>query len=138
MNILILCTGNSCRSQMAEALLKSFDGQLNVQSSGTHIASEVNPKAIQVMNEIDIDLANHYPKQVDQFLNDNFDFVITVCDHAKEDCPVFFGLVKQQIHIGFSDPALATGSETEILNEFRLIRDQIKDRFQQFYQNELT
>ncbi len=133
MKILILCTGNSCRSQMAEGFLKSFDPGLEVYSAGTNPSAEVHPKAIQVMKEIGIDISNGYPKNVNQFLNDSFDYVITVCDNAKETCPVFLGNVKEQLHIGFEDPAEATGTEEEIISKFREIRDQIERDFKNFY-----
>lgn len=132
-NILILCTGNSCRSQMAEGFLKSFNVNLEVFSAGTNPSSQVHPKAIQVMKEIGIDISGGYPKNVDQFLDKAFDYVITVCDNAKETCPVFMGKVKETLHIGFDDPAEASGTEEEILSEFRRIRDEIRERFQQFY-----
>lgn len=135
--ILILCTGNSCRSQMAEGLLKSFDENLEVFSAGTNPSNQVHPKAIVVMKELGIDLSKNYPKKVDQFLADAFDYVVTVCDNAKGTCPVFFGKVKNQLHIGFEDPAEATGTEEEILNEFRRIRDEIKRDFYEFYKKEL-
>lgn len=135
--ILILCTGNSCRSQMAEGLLKSFDPELIVYSAGTKPSSHVHPKAIQVMNELGIDLSKNYPKNVEQFLPEQFDFVITVCNNAKESCPVFIGQVNQQLHIGFEDPAEAKGSENEILSEFRRIRDEIKRDFYKFYKEKL-
>lgn len=135
--ILILCTGNSCRSQMAEGFLNSFDNRLEVFSAGTNPASHVHPKAIQVMSEIGIDLNKNYPKKVDQFVNDAFDFVITVCGNAKETCPVFIGKVGKQLHIGFEDPADATGTEEEILSEFRRIRDKIKEDFFKFYLDNL-
>ncbi|MHB1051255.1 MAG: arsenate reductase ArsC [Bacteroidota bacterium] len=131
--ILILCTGNSCRSQMAEGFLKSFDPSLEVLSAGTKAASRVHPKAIQVMNEIGIDLSRNFPKTVDQFLAQPFDYVITVCDNAKESCPVFIGRVKHRLHIGFDDPADATGTEEEILSVFRRVRDEIKRDFFKFY-----
>lgn len=131
--ILILCTGNSCRSQMAEGFLKSFDQELEVFSAGTKPSFKVHPKAIEVMNEIGIDLSKNFPKMVDQFLNEPFDYVITVCDNAKETCPVFIGKVGKQLHIGFEDPAEATGTEEEILNTFRRIRDEIKNDFYKFY-----
>jgi len=133
MRILILCTGNSCRSQMAEAFLKSFDSQLDVFSAGTKPASQVHPKAIQVMKESGIDLTSHQPKMVDQFLRESFDYVITVCDNAKETCPVFVGRVTQRLHFGFDDPAEAKGTEEEILAEFRSVRDEIKHKFETFY-----
>jgi len=131
--ILILCTGNSCRSQMAEGFLKSFDSSLTVLSAGTKATSRVHPKAIQVMNEIGIDLSKNFPKTVDQFLSESFDYVITVCDNAKESCPVFFGNVKHRLHIGFDDPADATGTEEDILSVFRRVRDEIKTDFFTFY-----
>ncbi len=110
MKILILCTGNSCRSQMAEGFLKSFDPGLNVISAGTEPSTSVHPFAIKAMNEINIDISNNYPKQVADFASENFDYVITVCGGAKDNCPVFTGKVKNQIHIGFDDPAEATGT----------------------------
>ncbi len=130
--ILILCTGN-CRSQMAEAFLKSFDSELEVYSAGTNPSTRVHPKAVEVMREFGIDLINNFTKNVDQFLQDEFDYVITVCDNAKETCPVFTGKVGKRLHIGFEDPAEATGTEEAILNEFRRIRDQIKKDFYKFY-----
>lgn len=131
--ILILCTGNSCRSQMAEGFLKSFDKRLKVYSAGTKPSLQVHPKAIQVMNEVGIDFSKNYPKTVDEFLNDSFDFVITVCDNAKESCPIFIGKVGKQLHIGFEDPAEAEGTEEEVLSVFRRIRDEIKKDFYEFY-----
>jgi len=133
--ILILCTGNSCRSQMAEGFLKSFDSELEVYSAGTKPAEKINPKAVQVMKEIGIDISNNYPKDVEQFINQSFDYVITVCDNAKETCPVFIGKVGKQLHIGFEDPAEATGTEEEILSVFRKVRDEIKEEFWKFMQN---
>ena len=135
--ILILCTGNSCRSQMAEGFLKSFNRNLDVFSAGTIPAARISSRAIQVMNELGIDISTEYPKSVDQFLGESFDYVITVCDHAKETCPVFLGNVKHRIHIGFDDPAEARGTEEEIRTEFRRIRDEIKSRFYEFYNTHL-
>jgi len=129
MKILILCTGNSCRSQMAEGFLKSFNPDWNVSSAGTQPADKVNPYAITVMKEVGIDLSNNLPKSVDEFLSQEFDYVITVCDGAKEICPMFIGKVKNRIHIGFEDPADAKGKEEEILKVFRKVRDQIKSKF---------
>ena len=133
MKILILCTGNSCRSQMAEGFLKSYDSRLEVFSAGTHPAQDANAYAITVMKEKGIDISQNKPKSVDLFLDDPFDYVITVCDDAKESCPYFSGPVKHRLHIGFEDPVKATGSEAEILNEYRKIRDQIKEKFLKFY-----
>ncbi|MFN4111240.1 MAG: arsenate reductase ArsC [Ignavibacteria bacterium] len=135
--ILILCTGNSCRSQMAEAFLKSFDKNLEVYSAGTFPASQVHPKAILVMNEVGIDISQNKPKDVNQFINQSFDYVITVCDNAKENCPVFLGKVNKQLHIGFEDPAEATGTEEEVIKVFRKVRDEIKQSFQEFYSKEI-
>ncbi len=133
--ILILCTGNSCRSQMAEGFLKSFDPTLEVYSAGTAPAERVHPKAVQVMAEEGIDIRKNYPKSVDQFIDQSFDYVITVCDAAKESCPVFTGNVKHRLHIGFEDPAEATGTEEEILAVFRKVRDEIKRDFRRFYED---
>lgn len=135
--ILILCTGNSCRSQMAEGFLRSFDDQLDVHSAGTRPSWQVHPKAIEVMGEAGIDLRKNYPKSVDQFIDQAFDYVITVCGHAEENCPIFIGKVTHRLHIGFEDPAEATGTELEIMAEFRKIRDQIKERFYELYRSEL-
>ncbi|PKL84269.1 MAG: protein tyrosine phosphatase [Ignavibacteriae bacterium HGW-Ignavibacteriae-3] len=131
--ILILCTGNSCRSQMAEGFLKSFDSNLVVYSAGTNPSGRVHPKAIQVMNELGIDLSKNYPKNVERYLNESIDYVITVCDNAKETCPVFLGKVGKQLHIGFEDPADAAGTEEEILSVFRKVRDKIQSDFYKFY-----
>ncbi len=131
--ILILCTGNSCRSQMAEGFLKSFDKNIIAFSAGTAPSREVHPKAIQVMKEIGLDISNGQPESVNEFIKDDFNYVITVCDGAKEVCPVFTGLVKHRLHIGFDDPADATGSNEEIVAIFRRVRDEIKEDFYQFY-----
>jgi arsenate reductase len=133
MKILILCTGNSCRSQMAEGFLKSFDQNLKVYSAGTKPAERVHPKAIQVMDEIGIDISKNEPEDVANYLHEAFDYVITVCGSAKESCPTFSGIVKHHLHIGFEDPADATGTDEEIVNEFRRIRDEIKNDFHAFY-----
>ncbi len=132
--ILILCTGNSCRSQMAEGFLKSFDAELEVFSAGTAPEKEVNPYAVRVMAEEGIDISKGYPKLVDEFVNREFDYVITVCDNAKENCPVFTGKVKNRLHIGFDDPAAVRGSEEFVLSEYRRIRDEIKREFGEFYE----
>lgn len=126
MRILFLCTGNSCRSQMAEGMLRSIDRNLTVFSAGTIPVSTVHPKAIAVMKEIGIDLSAHTPKNVDQFITQSFDYVVTVCDHANERCPVFLGNVTHRIHIGFKDPAEEAGTEDEQLVVFRNLRDEIK------------
>lgn len=120
---------------MAEGFLKSFNPDFKVYSAGTYPSSIVHPKAIKVMNEVGIDLSKNYPKSVNQFLNEPFDYVITVCDNAKETCPIFIGNVGKQLHIGFEDPAEAQGTEEEILSVFRQIRDEIKKEFYEFYKN---
>jgi len=122
---------------MAEGFLKSFDPRLELYSAGTNPASAVHPKAIQVMKESLIDLSQHSPKHVDVFRDQAFDFVITVCGGAKESCPAFTGNVGQRLHIGFDDPAETQGSETEVLHEFRRIRDEIKNEFYLFYKENL-
>jgi len=113
--------------------LKSFDHELEVYSAGTTPAARVHPKAIQVMREVGIDLSTTSPQNVDKFLNQSFDFVITVCDHARETCPVFSGKVRKRLHIGFEDPAAATGTEEEILTVFRQVRDEIRSAFYNYY-----
>lgn len=133
--ILILCTGNSCRSQMAEGYLKSLDSGLEVFSAGTKPADRVNPFAVQVMKEINIDISSGIPEHVDKYIPLSFDYVITVCDNAKESCPVFTGNVINRIHIGFDDPADATGTEEEILSVYRRVRDEIGKCFFEFYEN---
>lgn len=137
MKILILCTGNSCRSQMAEGFLKSFDSRLEVYSAGTHPSAMVHPKAVEVMKEENIDVSDGEPELVDDYINESFDYVITVCDGAKENCPVFTGKVKERMHIGFDDPALATGTSEEIFAVFRRVRDEIKRDFRTLYENNL-
>lgn len=134
--VLILCTGNSCRSQMAEGFLKSIAPDLEVHSAGTHPAKEVHPTAVRVMQEAGVDISGHHPKIVGRFLDQNFDYVITVCDGARETCPVFPGKVHYKLHFPFPDPAMAAGTEEEVLAEFRGVRDKIKDRFLRFYNEE--
>lgn len=137
MNILILCTGNSCRSQMAHGFLQSFDSRLTVRSAGTEPAPQVNPKAIKVMRESGIDISSHKPGMVDQYLHEEWDYVITVCDHANETCPLFSGKVKYRLHIGFEDPSHATGNDEFIWSEFRRVRDEIKNAFYKLYIEEI-
>ena len=133
MKILILCTGNSCRSQMAHGWLQSFDKSLEVHSAGTEPAPRVNSKAVKVMAEDGIDISSHYPKNVDRYLNEEWDYVITVCGGANESCPAFIGKVKHRIHIGFDDPSHATGTDEFIWSEFHRVRDEIKQQFYDFY-----
>jgi arsenate reductase len=137
MKILILCTGNSCRSQMAQGFLQSFDKSIEVHSAGTFAAAKVNTRAIEVMAEAGIDISKNYTKSVDEFLNDQWDYVITVCDDANETCPVFLGKVKHRLHIGFTDPSKITGSEEFIMSEFRRVRDEIEKEFHKLYNTNL-
>ena len=136
--ILILCTGNSCRSQMAEGYLKSLDRNLEVYSAGTKPAEKVNPFAVKAMKEIGIDISDGGPENVEKYLQQSFDYVITVCDNAKETCPVFIGDVKHQLHIGFDDPADAVGSEEEVMLVYRRVRDEIREEFLKFYNENIA
>lgn len=131
--ILILCTGNSCRSQMAHGFLQSLDKDLQVFSGGTRPASQVNPLAIKVMEEVGVDISSHVPTSVEAYLDEAWDYVITVCGGARETCPSFNGKVGKQLHIGFDDPSEAQDSEEFILSEFRRVRDEIKKEFTKFY-----
>jgi arsenate reductase len=132
MRFLILCTGNSCRSQMAEGFIKQMRPDWEVYSAGTKPSSHVHPMTVKVMKERGVDLSKARPKNVDQFLEQSFDYVITVCDNAKENCPLFIGEVNEQLHIGFEDPAEAMGTEEEILSVFRHIRDEMEKDFKEF------
>ncbi len=133
MKILIVCTGNTCRSQMAEGFLKYLDKNLEVYSAGTNPDKKINPRAVKVMAEKGIDISNGVPELVDDYIDTSFDYVITVCDGAKEKCPVFTGTVNHRLHIGFDDPAEATGTEEEILYVFRRVRDEIFRDFSELY-----
>ena len=135
--ILVLCTGNSARSQMAAGFLKSLDPRLDVYSAGTQPAARINPHAVQVMKEIGIDIAAGVPKSVNQFTSQSFDYVITVCDDADRNCPNFSGKVGKRVHIGFIDPAAATGTEDHIMSVFRQVRDEIKQKFSDYYRKEI-
>lgn len=131
-NVLILCTGNSCRSQMAEGILRAAAGDLiDVHSAGSKPAGGVNPKAIQVLKEIGIDISDHRSKHMDEFLNRKMTTVITVCSDADAACPMFPGQVNRH-HWGFDDPARARGTDAEILAEFRRVRDQIQLVFEAY------
>jgi arsenate reductase len=122
---------------MAEGFLKSLDSSLEVYSAGTKAEGRVNPRAIQVMKEKDIDISSGKPEPVTDYLEMPFDYVITVCDGAREVCPVFTGDVKHQLHIGFDDPAAATGTEEEIMAVFRRVRDEIFRDFRKFYEEQI-
>jgi len=130
--VLILCTGNSCRSHLAEGILRAAAGDLiEVASAGSKPAGYVHPKSIEVMREIGIDLSGHTSKHLEEFLNRKVDTVITVCGNADQACPMFPGQVNR-FHWGFEDPAHATGTEEEVLCEFRRIRDQIRLVFEAY------
>jgi len=135
MKILILCTGNSCRSQMAHGFMKSFAPDWQIFSGGTKPEKQVNPNAIRVMKELNIDISSHTPHHVNEYIGENWDYVITVCGGAKEICPVFIGNVKNRLHIGFEDPADARGEDDFVHNEYRRIRDEIKNEFELFYKS---
>lgn len=137
MRILILCTGNSCRSQMAQGFVQSFDHRLTVCSAGTHPAGRVHPLAVNVMEEVGIDISGHTPQPVEAFLDQPWDYVITVCGGANESCPAFVGKVGRRLHIGFEDPSKAVGQEDFILSEFRRVRDEIKATFYAWYLKEV-
>lgn len=137
MKVLILCTGNSCRSQMAHGFLQSFDKNINVYSGGTAPASQVNAKAVEVMKEVGIDISSHVPTHVNSYLHQEWDYVITVCGGAHESCPIFTGNVRHRLHIGFDDPATATGTDEQIIDKFRRIRDEIREKFAKFYLTEI-
>lgn len=129
-NVLFLCTKNSCRSQMAEGILRHLYGDLfEVYSAGTK-PSRVNPRAIQVMSEIEIDISKHQAKSVSEFLKQRFDYIVTLCDNAKETCPRFPGLAEYR-HWNLSDPAKVTGAEEKVMTAFRKARDQIKLNIEQ-------
>jgi arsenate reductase len=130
--VLILCTGNSCRSHMAEGFLKATAGDiLDVQSAGSKPAGYVHPVAIQVMQEVGIDISRHHSKHLDQFTNRPVETVITVCGNADQVCPIFPGQVNRY-HWGFVDPAHAQGTEEEVLQVFRQVRDEIRRVFQAY------
>jgi len=136
MKILVLCTGNSCRSQIAEGYLRHFAGnKAGIYSAGVETHG-VNPKAIATMQEDGIDIANHTSNNIDEYRNIDFDFVITVCDNAKERCPYFSTKVKK-FHHNFPGPAKATGTDEEFSAEFRKIRQLIKEYCRQFVADNL-
>ena len=130
-NILVLCTGNSCRSQIAEGYLRFFaEGKANIYSAGIETHG-VNPRAIAIMNEDGIDISHHTSNNVNEYKNINFDFVITVCDNANEACPIFPSTAKK-LHHNFPDPAKAIGTQEEIINQFRVVRNMIKTYCKKF------
>jgi arsenate reductase (thioredoxin) len=137
MKILILCTGNSCRSQMAHGFLASFDKRLTVCSAGTEASGKLNEKAVKAMKEIGIDISHHTSDSVEKYLDEAWDYVITVCGGANENCPAFLGDVKERLHIGFDDPSHAIGTEEYIWSEFVRVREEIKSGFHKLYNEEI-
>ena len=137
MIVRIVGTCNSCRSQMAHGFLQSFDQDIYVCSAGTEASGKLNHKAVKVMSEIGIDISHHTSDSVEKYLNDEWDYVITVCGGANESCPTFTGKVKHRLHIGFDDPSHATGTDDFIWSEFIRVRDEIKEGFYKFYLEEI-
>ena len=136
-NILILCTGNSCRSQIAEGYMRHFAGDKAVVYSAGVETHGVNPKAVATMLEDGIDISNHTSNNIDEYKTIDFDYVITVCDNAKERCP-FFPTNAYKFHYNFPDPAKATGTDLEIMEKFRSVRQLIKDYCEAFANNNLN
>ncbi|WP_257667961.1 arsenate reductase ArsC [Parapedobacter tibetensis] len=135
--ILVLCTGNSCRSQLAEGYLRHFaQGKAEVYSAGIETHG-VNPKAVQVMKEDGIDISGHTSNHVDEYSHVDFDYVITVCDNARESCP-YFPTKALKLHHNFPDPAKATGTPEEVMDQFRSVRDQIKDYSHRFIREHIN
>lgn len=132
MKILILCTGNSCRSQMAQGFLQSFNQDITVRSAGTEASGQLNELAVKAMAEIGIDISQHTSESVDKYLDQEWDYVITVCGGANEACPTFAGKVKQRLHMGFDDPSDAEGTEEFIWSEYLRVRNEIKEAFFNF------
>jgi arsenate reductase len=136
--VLFLCTGNSCRSQMAEGSLRSMaDQNFEVFSAGSDPTGHVHPLAIEAMREIGVDISGHVSKSVNEFKDQPFDFVVTVCDAAREECPAFPG-AKKELHWNFDDPAHATGNDEQTLRVFRRVRDEIRHRIRRFVEGNTT
>ncbi|WP_299258511.1 arsenate reductase ArsC [uncultured Aquimarina sp.] len=136
MNILVLCTGNSCRSQMAEGYLKDFaKNNATIYSAGVETHG-VNPRAIAIMKEDGIDISNHTSNNLEEYLNINFDYILTVCDNAKERCPFFPGKA-ERLHFNFFDPSKVKGTEEEIHTAFTKTRNQIKEYCNKFVNNSI-
>lgn len=133
MKILILCTGNSCRSQMAHGFLQSFDQNLTVCSAGTEASGKLNTKAVKAMAEAGLDISHHTSDSVEKYLGEEWDYVITVCGGANENCPAFTGKVKHRLHMGYDDPSHAVGTDEFIRSEFIRVRDEIKEGFYRLY-----
>ncbi len=136
--ILVLCTGNTCRSQMAHGFFASYDKNIQVYSGGVKPSKAINPNAVRVMAELGIDISDHKPHDVREYLDEKWDYVITVCDNAHETCPVFNGEVMSMMHIGFDDPSDAKGTPEFIDSEYHRVRDEIGARMYALYQFILT
>jgi arsenate reductase (thioredoxin) len=137
MKILILCTGNSCRSQMAHGFMEYFDNRLTVRSAGTEASGKLSRNAVKVMKDSGIDISHHTSDPVDKYLGEEWDYVITVCGGANENCPVFAGKVKKRLHIGFDDPSHITGTDEYIHSEFIRVREEIREGFYKLYKEQI-
>lgn len=137
MKVLVLCTGNSCRSQMAQGFLQSFDPKITVRSAGTEASGKLNQNAVKAMAEIGIDISHHTSDSVEKYLHNEWDYVVTVCGGANEVCPAFMGKVKKRLHIGFDDPSDATGTDEFIWSEYIRVRDEIKEGFYKLYTEQI-
>lgn len=134
--VLVLCTGNSCRSQMAEGFINARLDGFEAYSAGTEPGHQIHPKVLKVMHEVGIDLTLYQTKGLDHFQGQRFDYVITVCNSARESCPVWLGEAGERVHLGFDDPAIASGSDEEITAEFRRVRDEIEAQLLGFLQRQ--
>ena len=137
MKFLVRCTGNSCRSQMAHGFLDHFNNEMEVDSAGVHPAQRVMPESIEVMAEKGIDISKHVPEHVYDYMKDPFDYVITVCDHANETCPIFTGEVKNRMQIPFPDPIHAKGGFNKRRKAYREVRDAIEEKFYKLYKEDI-
>lgn len=133
MKIQILCTGNSCHSQMAHGFFQSFDKNLIVSSAGTEASGKLNANAVKAMADAGIDISQHTSHSMEKYLGEEWDYVITVCGGANESCPAFIGKVKQRLHIGFDNPSHTAGTDEFIWSEFIRVRDEINEGFYNFY-----
>ncbi len=133
MKVLVICTGNGCRSQMAHGILQSFDSELTVCSAGTKPSGRVNAGAMKAMAEIGIDISHHTSDDVRDYLNQEWDYVITVCDNANQICPSFEGKTQNRLHMPFDDPAHAKGTPEFVESEFHRVRSEMKNEFYKFY-----
>ena len=137
MRILILCTGNSCRSQMGHGWMQSLSSPRGSHIPPVPCRQNEPPKFQKMIKEVGIDISHHVPKSVNGYLGDSWDYVITVCGGANESCPAFIGDVKHRLHIGFDDPSKVNGTEGFVLSEFRRVRDEIKEKFYELYSNKI-